>query len=116
MPEFKTIIYLIIPILYVILKRYYEKYFAEKRSFSDEELLLQIARFRKLSEYDIFYLSAKNWHISEPQVENDFKVYLLDGHLPHYVRDFIRKNDKALDPRCRKIHNSGGNLPSSWSA
>lgn len=93
MLEFKTVIYLIILIFYVILKRYYEKYCAEKRSFSDEERLLNIARFHKRSEYDIFHLSAKNWHISGQQVEDDFKVYLLQGQLPHYLRDFIRKNN-----------------------
>lgn len=99
MLEYKTAIYLIIPIFYVILKRYYEKYVAEKKIFSDEECLLHIARFHKRSEYDIFHLSAKNWHISEQQVENDFKVYLRQGQLPHYLRDFIRKNN-----------------PPSWSA
>ena len=116
MLEFKTVIYLIIPIFYVILKRYYEKYYAEKRSFSDEEHLLNIARYRKCSEYDIFHLSAKNWHITRQQTEDDFKDYLLNGRLPHYVRDFIRKNYNTPDPRCRKINDFGGKLPPSWSA
>ena len=48
------------------------------------------------SMYQIFHEAGKSWSINEYVVERHFSTYLMDAHvedrLPHYVRDYCRKN------------------------
>ena len=112
----QTIAFLLLAIIYVVGKRYIEAHDRRNRQISDEEYLASMAVSRKCSEYDLFLSAAERWHVSTSQVENDFKQYLIQGGLPHYVRDFVRKNRCADDlEKCNHI-NPGGKLPASWSA
>jgi hypothetical protein len=83
---------------------------------SDEEYLASMAVNRKCSEYALFLLAAEKWHVSTAQIEYDFKRYLIQEILPHYVRDFVRKNRSSGDAEKNDHINPGGNLPASWSA
>jgi hypothetical protein len=90
----------------------------EKRAhpLSDGEHLGSIAADRKSSEYDIFFSAAENWHVPASRVEADFRRYLADGTLPHYLRDFLRRNRPVDGVHPRNRLNPGGDLPTSWSA
>ena len=76
-----------------------ERQYARNRYVSDEEYLADMARKRGSSEYDLFHLSAKEWHIQEGRIEDDFKDYLVNGGLPYYVKDYIRKNRETVEPK-----------------
>lgn len=111
-----TIVFLLLAIAYVLGRKTIETYERRNRQISDEEYLASMAVNRKCSEYDLFLLAAERWHVSTSQVENDFKQYLIQGELPHYLRDFVRNNRCADDlEKCYHI-NPGGKLPASWSA
>jgi hypothetical protein len=62
-----------------------------------EYQLYKIARVTGKSEYDVFCKSAENWPITKEKVEQDFRIYLLQQHVPYYVVDFVRKNKKHID-------------------
>ena len=57
----------------------------------EETELSRIALEQGVSEYDLFHKAAGPWRIPESRVEADFTAYLNDLTLPHYVRDFVRK-------------------------
>jgi hypothetical protein len=105
---------LFVAVVYVIGKRVIEKASAKTRTISDEEHLLHLARLRRCSEYDIFKRSATLWHVSEEEIQRSFKKYLLTGFLPHYVRDYVRKNKLARRDLENLIFNSGGLFLPSW--
>ncbi len=77
---------LVLPALFVF------SYFFDKREYgeADEERIYEIAKFNHCSEYHIFTVAGVNWHISKPKIEQDFNLYLNNGSIPFYVRDFIR--------------------------
>jgi hypothetical protein len=109
-----TLVFLLFPVVYVIGKRICEKAAARTRVISDEEYLLHLARMRKCSEYDIFQTAGESWHISKPDILIGFKAYLIRGVLPHYVRDYVRKNKLAREDLEHLIFNSGGIFTPSW--
>ena len=111
-----AVLFIIFPVLYIFFKKYLEKKEIRTRKFTDAEYLAGMAVDRKCSELDIFHMCADEWHKQNYQVEEDFKRYLKKSILPHYVRDYIRKNKKNLNPRVRTILDPGGNLPPNWSA
>lgn len=112
----KTILFVLIIIVYVAIKRISEKRMAHTRIISDEECLLHLARLNGCSELELFRKSAVLWTVAERQVDEDFKSYLLGGLLPHYVRDYIRKNPIDRDQLQQLIYNSGGIFYPSWRA
>jgi hypothetical protein len=59
--------------------------------------LYKIARLTGKSEYDVFCKSAEEWPVSKTRIEQDFKSYLCQQSIPHYVNDFVRKNKKHID-------------------
>ena len=59
--------------------------------------LYKIARITRTSEYEVFRQAARDWPVTEPMIENDFKAYLHDHYVPHYVNDYIRKNRSHID-------------------
>ncbi|MEJ2313701.1 MAG: hypothetical protein P8Y85_02775 [Nitrospirota bacterium] len=61
-----------------------------KRKKEDSDLLFEMARRSRCSEYDIFISAAKEWAIPEDRIDEDFKAYLLEGVMPFYVRAFVR--------------------------
>ena len=63
----------------------------------DFEFLFFLARSEGTSEFEQFRRAARIWRISEQRVEDDFKRYLWQGDLPHYVRDHLRRV-REVDP------------------
>ena len=111
-----TIAFLLLAIAYVLGKKVIETCERRNLQVSDEEYLASMAVNRKCSEYDLFLEAGESWQTGTSQVEDDFKQYLIQGILPHYVRDYVRKNRCADDvEKCHQI-NPGGKLPASWSA
>ena len=73
-----------------------------KATFTNEpvtmaDYLFKIARVTGKSEYDVFLKAAEEWPIPAQQIEEDFKIYLLDQSVPYYVRDFVRRNKDHID-------------------
>lgn len=69
----------------------------EDKPLSMEFYLYKIARLTGKSEYDVFCKSAEEWPVSQARIEQDFKRYLIDQDVPHYVNDFVRKNKIHID-------------------
>jgi hypothetical protein len=67
-------------------------YFFDQREYGkeDEERIYEIAKFNRCSEFHVFAVAGKNWHITGQRIEHDFNRYLSNGSVPFYVRDFIR--------------------------
>ncbi len=111
-----ALVFCLLAIVYVLGKRYIEKKERNSRVETDEEALALIAASRKCSEHDIFQLAGAEWRVSGGRLEDDFRGYLTRGRLPHYVRDYIRKNRPDDDDSPEDTSSPGGNLPASWSA
>lgn len=110
----ETFFFIVVIVAYVAIKRIFEERLARTRILSDEECLLHLARLNGCSEFELYQKAAVFWTVTGPQVEEDFRAYLLGGNLPHYVRDFIRKNPLDRDQLQRLIYNSGGIFYASW--
>lgn len=91
---------------YFELMRRLDRRWARRTPLSDEERLAILARRRAVSEHAVFHLAAAGWTVSGARVEADFKAYLRQGDLPHYVRDYLRR--QPIDPR-----SSGPDTPST---
>jgi hypothetical protein len=89
--EWKTIALFLLVFLYNIILILINRYEAGRKRFSDIDLLFNIARKKSCSEYDIFVMAAEAWRFSKYKIENDFREYLRSQHIPHYVKDFVRK-------------------------
>ena len=75
-----------------------KKWFGENRQSTIQGYICKIIRVTGKSAYDVFCKAAEDWPVSEGQIEQDFKRYMLnDESIPYYVNDFIRKNKKHLD-------------------
>ncbi len=75
-----------------------KKWFGENRQSTIQGYICKITRVTGKSAYDVFCKAAEDWPVSEGQIEQDFKRYMLnDESIPYYVNDFIRKNKKHLD-------------------
>ena len=111
-----ALIFCLLAIVYVLGKRYIEKKERSSRPDTDEEVLALLAAARGCSEHEIFRLAGVEWQVGGIQVEDDFKRYLTRGRLPHYVRDYIRKNRPGDDNGPQDTSSPRGNLPASWSA
>ena len=111
-----ALVFCLLAIAYVLGKRYIEKKEKHSRPETDEEMLTLIATARRCSEHDIFQLAGIEWQVGDHQVGEDFRKYLTRGLLPHYVRDYIRKNRPDDDNGPEDLSSPGGDLPASWSA
>jgi hypothetical protein len=89
--EANTIIYPLLAFFYIFLMRKLNQQGVKNRVLSDEEFMAYLARQAECSEYDLFYASSDNWHVPKATIERDFKKYLRSGHLPYYVKDYVRK-------------------------
>jgi hypothetical protein len=97
--QWQLLLYPLAVLAYFELLRRLDSRWARKMPLTDEEFLSFYAKSRAISEYDVFILAAPNWSVGPPQVQADFKSYLQQGLLPHYVRDFIRKAKSETDVR-----------------
>ena len=89
--QWHVLIYPLAALAYFELLRRLDRYWTLRRPLTDEEVLGYYAKSNAISEYDVFMRAAPNWSVNPEDVEADFRAYLQDGVLPHYVRDFIRK-------------------------
>ena len=69
----------------------------KKHPLTDEACLELLAKKYGLSEFALFLQAAQNWDISERQARRNFKMYLTNGDIPYYVRDFIRQHKHEVD-------------------
>ena len=111
-----SLVFILMAVVYVLGKKLIEKHERRGQTPSDEERLAAMAVKGKCSEFDLFRMAGRQWQVAETRVEEDFKAYLTRGRVPHYVRDYIRKNTPADEDRDHNINSPGGNLPPSWSA
>ena len=109
-------VFLLAAVVYVLGKKLIEKYERRNRTLTDEERLAAMAAETDCSEFDLFRQAGRQWQVAAGQIDDDFRHYLTRGHLPFYVRDFIRKNEPGTADRNRDITSPGGDLPPSWSA
>ena len=110
----ETTVFLLLAVVYVAGRKYIEICERRQMTLSDEEVLAAIAYERRCSEFDLFQLAGRQWHIVENVIQQDFKRYLIEGFLPYYIRDYIRKN-KPAGKAGHPDRNAPG-LPASWSA
>ena len=94
--DWRAIFFPLMVLSYFQLLRYLDRRYARKKPFTDQEYLMNLARFMECSEYDIFMEAAKPWRVSKQHVDEDFKKYLLAEQIPYYVADFIRKVGKDI--------------------
>lgn len=67
---------------------------------TDEAFLGRMALMMGTSEYRLFHTAAETWNLSGGRIEEDFNIFVTQGHMPHYVRDFVRhERQKAADRR-----------------
>lgn len=91
MIQWHMLVYPLAALGYFELLRRLDQHWASRTPLTDEEFLSYCARSKGISEYDVFFLAAPYWSKHPVQVEEDFMNYLREGHLPHYVRDYLRK-------------------------
>ena len=107
-------------VFYIVLMRWVGrleyKYKLAKEPFTDQFCLERLAVMRGVGEYEIFNQAANKWHVRDPKKEDDFKTYLMRGHIPHYVRDFVREHKNEIEKSCSPHFPPGDSLPPSWPA
>jgi hypothetical protein len=89
--QWHMLIYPLVVLGYFELLRWLDRHWANRKPLSDEEWLSRHARLLDISEYEIFHRATTEWNVASSQVDDDFKAYLQNGVMPHYVRDYIRK-------------------------
>jgi hypothetical protein len=92
--QWQLLIYPLAALAYFELLRRLDRYWMRRKPLTDEEILGYYAKSNAISEYDVFKRAAPDWSVDPSEVEADFRAYLQEGVLPHYVRDFIRKLKK----------------------
>ena len=93
--EWRMIVFPLAMFAYFGLMHWLDQRFANRGPLSDEEYLSFLARSRGASEYDLFRQAAATMHVTGDQIEQDFKDYLLYDRMPHYVRDYLRRQKTA---------------------
>lgn len=83
---------------------------------TDETFLARMALMQGTSEYRLFHKAAETWSVSTRRIEEDFKTFVTEGHLPHYVRDFVRRERQKTASRldCAPNCPSPGSTPIPW--
>jgi len=94
---FGSVFYAAMVVVYFLMIRKLDRLYFKKKPVSDSDRLFLLSRNRGCSEYDLFFKAAEHWNFSTLKVEEDFRGYLLSGHIPFYVNDYCRKS--PLDPR-----------------
>ena len=112
----KAIIFIGITLVYLCIKLYLRKRVDSTPVLSDNERLTNLALARNQSVYEIFHCAARTWTIPDQNVKDHFKQFVQSGELPHYVRDFLRRESSRQDLKARTRLYPGGELPPSWSA
>ena len=108
---FNTILFIIIGLIYVVLKIYLENRLAPLDAVGEESELADLAFANGNSVYEVFKTAGSNWNLPVEKSEDDFKNYLQRGVIPHYVRDYLRRQLKPGDRTYQKLIFSGGRPP-----
>jgi hypothetical protein len=95
MAHWEMIVFSLLTFGVIELLRRLQNSWASRRPMSDEEYIAYLARKQNTSEYGIFIRAAKHWAPGRSRAEEQFKVYLKTGQMPHYVRDYVRKARKT---------------------
>ena len=107
-------------VLYILLLRFIDRMEyrlkRKKEGFTDEEILEMLSVMRKTSCYELFGEAAEKWRVPAPRKEDDFKIYLKNGDMPHYVRDFVREHRQEVQKSIKPRFPFNDSLPPSWSA
>jgi hypothetical protein len=106
-----TILFIVIGLIYVVLKIYLEKRLAPLDAIGDERELSDVAFANGNSVYEVFKTAGSIWNLPAEKSEDDFKKYLQRGAIPHYVRDYLRRQLKPGDRTYQKLIFSGGRPP-----
>ena len=106
-----TVLFVIIGLTYVVLKIYLEKRLAPIDAVGEERELSDLAFSSGNSVYEVFKTAGSIWNLPDEKCEDDFKNYLLRGVVPHYVRDYLRRQLKSDDRIYQKLIFSGGRPP-----
>lgn len=83
-------------VVFLVAVHVWEKRSLSRREPSESELLFLLARLSETSEYHHFHLAGEDWNIPKQKVSADFNRYLLEDRLPHYVRDYLRKQRERM--------------------
>jgi hypothetical protein len=83
-------------VAFLVAVHVWEKRSLSRRQPSESELLFLLARLSETSEYYHFHLAGEDWNIPKHRVSADFNRYLLEDRLPHYVRDYLRKQRERM--------------------
>lgn len=89
-----SVFLILVGLIYVLIIQHASKLASRPRKLEDGELLAKLALISSSSEYDIFHLAARQWHVPESRIDGDFKIYLIDGLIPYYVNAYVRKKGK----------------------
>ena len=90
------------------------KFKADIRSEMDStgNSLYDISLTTGRTEYDLFHKSAEKWSVSKDRIDHDYIRYITDQVLPHYVQDFVRKNQTYID---ESLVDKKEVKPTTWS-
>jgi hypothetical protein len=110
-PMSNTILFIVIGLTYVVLKIYLEKRLAPLDAVGDERELSDLAFANGNSVYEVFKTAGSIWNLPAEKPEDDFKIYLQRGTIPHYVRDYLRRQVKPGDRTYQELIFSGGRPP-----
>ena len=106
-----TNLFIVIGLIYVVLKIYLEKRLAPLDAVGDERELSNLAFANGKSVYEVFKTAGSTWNLPAEKSEDDFKKYLQRVAIPHYVRDYLRRQLKSDDRTYQKLIFSGGRPP-----
>ena len=106
-----TVLFIVIGLTYVVLKIYLEKRLAPIDAVGEERELSDLAFSNGNSVYEVFKIAGTTWNLPDEKCEEDFKNYLQRGVVPHYVRDYLRRQLKSDDRTYQKLIFSGGRPP-----
>jgi hypothetical protein len=87
--------FMILIFIIVVLKVNLDLRKQEKALAGDDAFMFAYGLKHDCSAYGVFRTAGKAWHFSKDKTEQDFKKYLEDGRLPHYVRTFLHANVDA---------------------
>ncbi|MFO7714852.1 hypothetical protein [Desulfosarcina sp.] len=106
------IIFICLAVLYSALKIILEKRLAPLDAVGEDGDLSDVAFSSGLSVYTLFQKAGTLWQFSHARIDNDFKTYLYTGHIPGYVRLFVKQQPaKTRDRTLSKLIYSGGRPP-----
>lgn len=104
-------IFILIALGYAVMKVWLERRWASQDAVGDAHELANLAFSSGQSVYALFQAAGTKWNVAPKQVDNDFKQYLTDGQIPHYMRDDLRRHISNGDRTYLQLIFAGGRPP-----